>query len=135
MHFSSIFVSSFFVSLNLSLQLKESLCLAFNSLIRGWESRSVFFLVCFIYLFFREGGGTFVDFVWIVVISTFFKSLLCLVNFSIYILDIFILSLRIQIFPVFQSIKGLYSLNHGNPNDLILLTSNLSRHFHPLISV
>ena len=95
--------------------------------------------VCFLVLFFGEGGGTSVDFIWIVVIWRFFKSLIRLVNFSIYVLDIFILSLRIRIFTVFHSIKRLYSLNHGNPKmiseDPILLMSSLSRHFHLLISV
>ena len=80
-----------------------------------------------------------VSFIWTVVILRFFKSLILLVSFSLYILDNFALSLRIWNFPVFQSIKGLYSLNHGNPkmmsDDPMLLTSSLSRHFHPFISV
>ena len=82
--------------------------------------------------FFGEGGGMSVDFVWTVAILRFFKSLILLVNFSLYILDNFSLSLRIRNFPVFQSIRGLYSLNHGNPkmmsDDPMLLTSSLFVH-------
>ena len=68
-----------------------------------------------------------------------FKSLTLLVSFSLYVLDNFALSLRIRNFPVLQSIRGLYSLNHDNlkmmSDDPMLLMSSLSRHFCPFISV
>ena len=108
-------------------------------MIRGWESGSILFLVCFLVFFFREEGEMFVGFIWMVAISRFFKSLILLVSFSLYVLDNFALSLRIRNFPVFQSIKGLYSLNHGSlkmmSDNLILLTSSLARHFCPFILV
>ena len=134
-----VLVCLVFISSNCFLQFKESLHLTFDSSIRGWESRSILFSICFPVFFFGEGGGTSVGFVWTVAISRFFKSLILLVTFPLYVLDNFSLSLRIRNFPGFQSIKGLYSLNHGNPkmmsDDPMLLTSSLSRHFCPFISV
>ena len=81
----------------------------------------------------------FVGSVWMIVISRSFRSLFCLADFSMYPLNIFVMFLRIQIFPVFQLIKGLYSLNHGNPKimseDPILLICTRFKHFRLLICV
>ena len=80
-----------------------------------------------------------VGFVWRVEMLSFLKSLFRLVFFSMYVLNTFVPFVRIRIFPVFQLINGLFSLNQGNPKmiseDPMLLTSNRSRCFRPLISV
>ena len=97
-----LFVS--FISSNLFLQFEESLHRVFLSSKELENEFEISSIHVFNFFFWGEGNEMFVDSVWIIVISRSFISLFHLVDFSMYPSNIFVMFLRIQIFPVFQRI-------------------------------